>query len=348
MIKVLLIEDSQINKLFIASALARNSEIQVVGEVTNGTAALEMVKNKIPNLIILGLNLPNQSAITAIKEIMKHRPTPIIGIQKMSGNSSAKIAMKAINAGVLDVFEEPILEFMEDWSDRLVKKILEITSVVVKSGINLLAPPANFGVGNKQNIDFTDIKKHGLFKIVGIASSTGGPRALASLMVEMPADFSAPILIVQHMARGYIEGLAEWLEQVSPLKVEIAQSGGFPQPGHVYLAPDNRHLEVNSSGNMVLTDTPPVNGFKPSGNPLLLSLANYFGPKAVGVILTGMGDDGVKGLKSLKQAGGYTIAQDEQSSVIFGMPGQAIKAGVVEKVVALEYIATHLTKMVRG
>jgi two-component system chemotaxis response regulator CheB len=182
-------------------------------------------------------------------------------------------------------------------------------------------------------------------RVVAIAASTGGPPALSQILSELPADFRAPVLVVQHIAEGFAEGLAKWLGASSRLAVKVAEEGEQLAPGHVYLAPDGRHLGVR--GDVVeLSDAPPIDGFRPSGSYLFESVAKSFGPAALGLILTGMGRDGVRGLAALRAAGGTVVAQDQDSSVIFGMNGEAVLAGLTDEVLPLDALAYLLMQAV--
>ncbi|MBT6363815.1 MAG: chemotaxis protein CheB, partial [Rhodospirillaceae bacterium] len=188
-------------------------------------------------------------------------------------------------------------------------------------------------------------------QIVGIASSTGGPQALQKILTSLPKDFPTPICIVQHISEGFVPGMISWLTPISALPLKIANDGEIAEKGVVYFAPDGKHLLADRHGSkikIVLDDGPPVNGFRPSGNPLLRSLAQNFGASAVGCILTGMGDDGADGLLELYNSNGHTFVQDEESSIIFGMPGAAVKKGATETCIALDDIASHLINTVYG
>jgi len=184
-------------------------------------------------------------------------------------------------------------------------------------------------------------------QMIGIAASTGGPAALATVLGALPADFPVPILVVQHVTRGFVAGLAEWLDGETPLRVGLASHGDIPQPGTVLLAPDDYHMQVNARGVVELCREPPYKGLRPSANYLFRSLARAYGPRAVGIVLTGMGDDGAEGLEMLHQAGGLTVAQDEQSCVVYGMPHEAVARNAVDHVLSLDQIALTLGQLAR-
>jgi two-component system chemotaxis response regulator CheB len=183
-------------------------------------------------------------------------------------------------------------------------------------------------------------------RLVAIATSTGGPGALQGLLSGLSADFSAPILVVQHITVGFTPGLAAWLNSVCDLQVKVAEHGEPLAPHTVYLAPDDRHLGVSPMPTILLSSAPPIGGFRPSGTFLFESVARAFGAAAIALILTGMGEDGVEGLRAVRQTGGRILAQDEESSVVFGMPGAAIAAGLADLVLPLEAMAARLVELV--
>jgi two-component system chemotaxis response regulator CheB len=181
--------------------------------------------------------------------------------------------------------------------------------------------------------------------IVGIASSTGGPSALVQVLRALPGDFPLPILVVQHITRGFAGSLAEWMNKEIALQVRLAKVDESPMPGTVLIAPDDHHMQVSNQGRILLHNSPPYKGLRPSANYLFFSMAQVFGRRAAGVILTGMGDDGVDGLFELRQQGGLTLAQDEASSVVYGMPLEAVRRKAVDQVLSLEQIGAKLLQL---
>ena len=181
--------------------------------------------------------------------------------------------------------------------------------------------------------------------MIGIAASTGGPGALATILRQLPVDFCVPVLVVQHVAPGFVHGLAEWLDGETPLRVGLANHGDEPQPGTVLIAPDDYHLQVNGAGIVELCKEPPYRELRPSANYLFRSLARAFGPRAAGIVLTGMGDDGSLGLSAMRQAGGLTIAQDEASCIVYGMPREALACNAAQRELTLDQIAMTLVRL---
>jgi two-component system chemotaxis response regulator CheB len=184
-------------------------------------------------------------------------------------------------------------------------------------------------------------------RLVAMAGSTGGPAALQRILADLPGDFPAPILVVQHIAAGFVHGLAEWLDAGSPLRVKVAEDGEPLQPHVVYLSPDERHLGVSASARIELSGAPPVGGFRPSGSHLFASAGRLYGRAVAAVILTGMGSDGVDGLREVRAAGGTVLAQDEESSVVYGMPRDAVAAGLVDAVLSVNEIGPRLAALAR-
>jgi two-component system chemotaxis response regulator CheB len=185
-------------------------------------------------------------------------------------------------------------------------------------------------------------------RIVAMAASTGGPAALYRVLCELPEDLPVPIAVVQHIAPGFVPALASWLDGAALLTVKVAEHGEPLLPGHVYLAPDDHHLALADRGSLATIKSPPVGGFRPSATVLFESVAQVYGSAAIGVILTGMGEDGLPGLRALHAVGGSIIAQDEASSVVFGMPGAAVEAGIVAATVPLHMVAGQLRRMIVG
>jgi two-component system chemotaxis response regulator CheB len=185
-------------------------------------------------------------------------------------------------------------------------------------------------------------------RLVAIAASTGGPAVLQRVLGDLPGDFPAPIVVVQHIANGFVAGLADWLDAACDLRVKVAEHGEELRPRTVYLAPEGRHVEVDAPGRVRLTSEAPVGGFRPSGTPLFMSAARAYGPAVAAVVLTGMGSDGVEGLKAVKDAAGYVLAQNEASSVVYGMPGSAVEAGLADEVLAVEELGRRLGALAVG
>jgi two-component system chemotaxis response regulator CheB len=275
----------------------------------------------------------------ATQRIMTERPTPIIVVSGQDVNAVG-FALNAMKAGALAAVAKPPAPGAPEFEAQA-RHLLTMARAM--SGVTLLprvATPTPVPAAPSPRG-----RPRGRARVVAIAASTGGPPALSRILSELPADFRAPILVVQHIAEGFADGLAKWLGASSPLTVKVAAHGEPLQPGHVYLAPDRCHLGV-AGERVELSDAPPIDGFKPSGSHLFESVARSFGAAALGLILTGMGRDGLSGLHALRAAGGTVVAQDKESSVIFGMNGEAVLAGLTDDVLPLDALAYLLMQAV--
>jgi len=241
-------------------------------------------------------------------------------------------------AGATALVNKPAKDMLGDWIQPLINNIDSLT------GLETPRKKSRPRISRTRQV-LSKKPRPGKFKAVGIASSTGGPMALEHILKNLKPQFSASILIVQHITPGFSLELVNWYNKISPLEVRLAQKGDRLQPACVYLAPDNQHMEVTNH-HITLHSKPQVCGFRPSGTVLLSSLAQNFPNQSLGIILTGMGKDGVEGMTQIKETGGYTIAQDKDSSVVFGMPARAIEAGAIDVVASLEEIPQMINQMV--
>ncbi|WFE69895.1 chemotaxis-specific protein-glutamate methyltransferase CheB [Halomonas sp. M1] len=342
-IRVVIADDSQVARDVLRDILSRADDIEVVGEATNGREAVELVKRLAPQLITMDLNMPVMDGLSAIEEIMYSRGVPILVV---SDRSDAQTAYQALEVGALEVMPKPTLEGAD--ADRLLERVRLLAGVAVITRLRRRAttpapiitlptlPAASSGVPrNFQHV-------------VAIACSTGGPQALVRLLRTLPARFPAPIVIAQHISHGFIDGMAEWLASLCAMPVSVAKEGEQIQPGHIYLSPSERDLCVSPRHRFQLQPSPQSSLYHPSCDVLLQSVAEVYGRDAIGIILTGMGRDGVIGMRAIYQAGGTTFAQDEASSVIYGMNQEAVKAGVIQYELPLDSLAGRLLRDVRG
>jgi two-component system chemotaxis response regulator CheB len=342
MIRVLIAEDSLTTRLLLMEVLSSDPDIQVVGQAKNGSEAVELTQRLKPDIVTMDIHMPQMDGLAATKEIMITAPTPIVIITGSSLAREIESSVHALRAGALDVIAKPPgpdSPLFEEMTRKLIATVKAMAHVKVvrhwrsgpREGLRHQPPPET---------------KSACCRVVAIATSTGGPAALHRLLGRLPGDFHAPLLVVQHITPGFSGGLVAWLNTVCDLHVKLAEQGETLQPHTVYLASDGAHLGVSNERVIALSDAPPVGGFRPSGTWLFESVAQAFGPEAVAVILTGMGEDGVAGLRTVRSQGGRVIAQDEKSSVIFGMPGAAIAAGVTHEVLSLDAIAARLVELI--
>ena len=340
-IKVLVVDDSALMRKLIPTILARDSAIEVVGTAMDGAFALKKIEELRPDVVTLDLEMPRMDGMETLRLIMKSAPVPVILFSTHS-KEGAYSTFKALALGAVDFVAKPLdaaVGHLDTIADQLIEKIK-----VAKRAAGRRLPQAIVA-------DALPLQKKGARpaippnRIIAIGISTGGPNALQFLLSQIPADFPASILIVQHMPEGFTEMFAKRLDECSPLEVQEARSGDLLLAGRVLLCPGNRHMMVRRMprGDMVvLTDAPHVNGHRPSVDVLFHSVAQEFSLTAVGVLMTGMGDDGADGLGTIKAAGGMTIAQSEESCVVSGMPRAAILKGYANRIVSLEGMAGYL------
>lgn len=340
MIRVLVVEDMPTARELVIGILSSDPEIEVVGQAADGAEAVELVRRLRPDAITMDVMMMPVDGIQATALIMAERPTPIVIVTSLDVNE-VTLSMRALGAGALAALPKPrgpgSAAFADD-ARRL------ITTVKAMSRVALLRRP---GAARPTPLPVQARPAH-RGRIVAIAASTGGPAALQRILARLPAAFPAPILVVQHIALGFAEGFARWLSSAGPLPVRVAEDGAPLAPGAVVVAPDDRHLGVTPDGaRLAISAEPPVGGFRPSGTHLFRAVAAAFGPGSVGVILSGMGRDGVEGLVRIRQAGGRILAQDGLSAAVNGMPGAAVEAGLADAVVPPDAMPELLTAWVR-
>ena len=344
MIRVLIAEDSPTIAKLIEAYLSRDPEIMVVGLATNGREACEMVEKYKPDIVTMDMHMPVMDGYEATKQIMAYYPTPIIVLSSSVFRMGTDKVFEALSYGALDVMKKSSFEDI-DATDEERNELIYRIKLLAKIQV-VHHPLAKIEKHRKQLLAQAEAQKHPHLhsKIVGIVASTGGPNALSALLKDIPSDFSAPILIVQHMSPGFVDGLVSWLAGEIKIKIKLATQGEIVQPGVVYVAPTGLHIRVNESMQIQLTNEDPVDGHKPSGTGLLQSLAKVFGVNSMGILLTGMGRDGAKGLEAIYVARGYTIIQDEKTSAVYGMPKMAKELGVAREELPLNKIALSLVK----
>jgi len=342
-IRVVVVEDSPTVRELLVAILQGASGIQVVGVGSNGEDAVRLTRRMQPDVVTMDVHMPGVDGLEATRRIMRETPTPIVIVSAGLAQSNTDIAFEALRAGALTVVRSPGLGNFEG-SAKVIQAVRLMAGVaVVRRWDRTQRPETPTPPPTPASRIAAD--NHRGVQMIGIAASTGGPGALATILRQLPVEFPAPILVVQHVAQGFVDGLAEWLDGETPLHVGLASHGDTPQPGDVLIAPDEHHLQVNARGAVELCTEPPYKRLRPSANYLFRSLARAYGPRAVGVVLTGMGDDGSEGMAALHNAGGLTLAQDEASCVVYGMPGEAVARNVVDRVLNLDQIALTLNQL---
>ncbi len=343
MIRVLVAEDSLAQRALLVAILESDPAIRVVGEAANGAEAVEMAARLRPDLVTMDIHMPVMDGFEATREIMVRTPTPIVVVSSSVSREDIALSLRATAAGALAAIARPdhpgSPRFEEDRSELLavVKAMADVKVVRRWTGRRTEPLP----VAPRP-------RAAGSARVVAIAASTGGPVALQTILASLPAGFPAPVLVAQHLSRGFIGVLAEWLDSGTRLRVRVAEDGELLAAGTVYLAPDDRHLGVAADGTVALSTGPAMDGFRPSATHLFRSAAHAYGPSLAAAILTGMGSDGVAGLRDAHAAGATVLAQDEESSVIYGMPREAVLAGVVREVLPLSGMAARLVQLAGG
>jgi two-component system chemotaxis response regulator CheB len=345
MIRVLIVDDSATARTLLASILAADPAIQVVGEAGDGLEAIALTRELRPDLVTMDLHMPRLDGLEATREIMIAVPTPIVIVTGTTRVGEVKESLDTLRVGALDVLVKPPGPRSPGFAAAAAHLVATVKALSQVKVVRHWRPPAVAPPVPPAPALGPPASGTGRGQIVAIVASTGGPAALQCVLSGLPADFALPILIVQHITPGFVSGLASWLNAASPLHVKVAEPGEPLAPRTAYLAPDHRHLGASGSGTVVLSSSAPIGGFRPSGTLLFESVGRAFGAGAVAVILTGMGDDGVEGLRTVRRAGGRVIAQDETTSTIFGMPRAAIAAGLVDLVQPLPAIAPYLSEL---
>lgn len=343
MIRVLLVDDSPVALAVLKKILSAAPDIEVVGTAANGKDALELVIELRPNVICCDLDMPVMNGFDFIDAVMKRFPCPILVVSSLVQKEHTRNVFRALEMGALDILPKPRPGF--DARDgahagQLIHKIRMLAGVNVHRKHGL--PRSGLRAPGRKPDETTPVR------IVVIGASTGGPLALQSILKALPADFPAPVLCVQHISEGFPQILVDWLGSSSSLEVKIAGEAEMPAGGAVYFPKEGRHLLIDSQGALVSSLAPPVNGHRPSVSMTFKSAAGFYGAATLAVLLTGMGGDGADGLKIVREIGGLTVAQDEESSIVFGMPKQAIELGAARYVLPLDKIAEFLVTSTCG
>jgi len=343
-IRVLIVDDSPVVREFLVLVLGSNPGIEVVGTASTGEEAIKATVRLRPDVVTMDINMPLMDGFEATRRIMETCPTPIVIVSGAGSARETASAFKAVEAGALTVVARPPGIGHPD-HEASVNEL--ITTVKLMSEVKVVKRWTEHRKATGATAPKPlDEDRHGDVKIVAIGTSTGGPQALLAILSGLPVDFPIPLLIVQHMTPGFMEGFIEWLSHFSKLPLHLAKNGDYLHPGHAYIAPDGFHMTVNKNNSIVLNGGAPREGLRPSVSALFESVANAYGGNSVDVLLTGMGRDGAKEMKTLRDLGAVTIAQDEQSSIVFGMAGEAVKLDAATHVFPLNSIAPALTRIV--
>jgi two-component system chemotaxis response regulator CheB len=331
-LRVLVVDDSALMRKLIPRILEQDNGIEVVGTAMDGHFALRKIEDLSPQVITLDLEMPGLNGIDTLKEIMRRWRLPVIVVSSHS-TAGASITLKALALGAFDFVAKPqdVSACMPQIAAELIRKI---RAAAQSRGLQ-----TQFLPGDLKGDLPPKLRPIAPTHIVAIGVSTGGPNALQYLFSQLPVEFSGSILVVQHMPDGFTELFAKRLDESCPIRVKEAQSGDLLVAGRALICPGNRHMKVKKLplGNVaVLADEAPMNGHRPSVDVLFRSVAEEFGPQAMGVLMTGMGEDGATGLGEIRGAGGFTLAQSQETCVVFGMPKAAIERGFAMRVADLQ------------
>lgn len=338
----MLVEDSPTVRTLLCHIIDRDPRLQLAAVCVSAEEALDSIGQVAPDVISMDIRLPGMDGLEATRRIMSEHPTPIVVIADSIHDTTLGIAMNALKAGALTVVEKPAgpgAVAYDKIADAIATQLFIMSQVPV---IRRRGPGVTTSAHRKS---VQEVATPSRANIVGIAASTGGPPALAAVLGALNKTFPAPILLVQHMGAPFMEGFASWLNDQTELRVKLAESQEIPIPGVVYVAPGDRHLELAPGNFLRLTSEPPLASQRPAANCLFQSMARVAGPKAVGVLLTGMGEDGARGLLDMKGAGAFTIAEDETTSVVYGMPAAAVRMGGVSLSLPLDQVAARLKQL---
>jgi two-component system chemotaxis response regulator CheB len=320
----------------IKKLLERDGRFDVIGEAKNGQDAVEKVRALKPDVCTMDFNMPVLDGISALREIMRVQPTPVVMLSAHT-REGARETIDALREGAVDFVTKPSGEVSAELGDvapRLVAKLL----AAAQAKLTVPSPPRRAPAVEPAPAT------HGL-RVAVVAISTGGPAALSRLLPALPAEAPLALLIVQHLPAGFTAPLAERLDSMCAFNVREAVEGDRPMAGVALIAPGDRHLDIHSDGRVHIVEGPEVNGVRPSADITMRAAARIFGRRSVGVVMTGMGRDGAEGLRAIKQAGGATLVQDQASSVIYGMPRAAAETGCVDRTVALDHLAEALAAL---
>ena len=340
-IRVLIVDDSALIRGVMTKILSEDPEIEVVGAAPDPYAARDKIKTLAPDVLTLDVEMPKMDGLTFLQKLMAARPMPVVMVSSLTDKGAAT-TMQALESGAVDFVTKPTVDIQHGLGE-LAQQITSKVKAAAQATVKKRAPQADCSeriktlAAQSAMIKTTDT-------IIAIGSSTGGTEALRELLEVLPPN-TPPILMTQHMPERFTKTFADRLNELCQIGVKEAQEGDSVLPGQALLAPGNYHMELRRSGAryyVTLNQEPPVNRHRPAVDPMFQSVAKFAGANSVGVILTGMGNDGAAGMLDMKKAGAFNLAQDEASCVVFGMPKEAIKAGGVDKILPLNDIPSAI------
>lgn len=346
-IKVLIVDDSKVARMLMSHVLAADPQLEVVGAVNDGEEALAFVQNRKPDVVVMDIHMPKLDGFEATRRIMETQPVPIIICTATANPAEIVGTFRLMEVGAVACVEKPVSPASPNF-DVIVGNLLQTIKLMSEvKVVRRWSRTHTAKLAGKAAPELEEKPPAAGVQVIGIGASTGGPPVLQTILASLPKNFPVPVLIVQHIARGFLTGLVDWLNQTTGWQVHIAAHGMVPLPGHAYLAPDDYHMGLTAGHRILLSREEPIGNLRPAVAYLFRTLAEGYGSHALGVLLTGMGRDGAEELKLMRDAGAETIAQDRETSVVHGMPGEAIALGGATHVLPAERIADTLITLVR-
>jgi two-component system chemotaxis response regulator CheB len=348
LIRVMIVEDSRPVREMLEYIIGNDPRLEVAASVSSAEEALRSLHKISPDVISMDIRLPGMNGFEATQRIMAEKPTPIVVVSASVESEELKISMNALRAGALSVMEKPVSTSHQDYA-ALAERLC--TQLVIMSEVRVIRQRVRRNLGSLPPISEQAALAEpvispvaGTFQMLGIVASTGGPNALVKVLNGLGRNVSVPVLLVQHITPSFLKGFVSWLNGINPLPVREAEDGQLPKAGHIYVAPPDLHMVVEH-GRLRLENSAPICVQRPSGTALFRSMARNFGAKCLGVLLTGMGEDGAAGLRAIREVGGYTIAEDESTAVVYGMPAAAVRMGAVCESLPLDEIAPRISQL---
>lgn len=342
-IKVMIVEDSKLMQDILSKILSSDPSIEVVGIADDPLIARELIKEKMPDVLTLDVMLPHMDGITFLKNLMRLHPMPVIMVSTLTKKASS-IAIEALAIGAIDYLVKPTQKDMSDDLSKFSQELISMIKTAVKANVAKNIIPVEGGQKLKEIIYQSDALRK---EIIGIGASTGGIEAIETILLQLPQIFP-PVIIVQHIKKEFGVAFSNRIRKLYGLSVVEPDNHMEILPGYIYIAPGGYHLMIQKHNDRyfsVLSDTPAIKNHKPAIDVLFRSMANAAGKHAIGILLTGMGSDGAEGLKAIRDAGGTTIVQDKESSVVWGMPGTAVKLDAVDHIVSLNHIPQKILQV---
>ena len=362
--RVLIVDDSAFMRKVLQTIVASDPQLEVCGEARDGRDAVTQTEVLQPDVISMDINMPHMDGLQATEVIMSSNPHPILIVSSES-REGAEVTLKALQLGAIDFVAKPTGGVDLDMSsvrEEICRKLkmaakVRVVRTATRSRLQQdvatasprtepVAPPVPATNGRSAAAPPAPSKGTGKFPIVVMAASTGGPATLMKFIPTFPKDFPGAVILVQHMPGNYTDQFGKQLSEVAQIRVKEAEAGEIIVPGLLYVCPGSHHMRVSPTGRVSLDDGPRIGGYRPCADLTMESAADYAGPMAIGVILTGMGNDGVKGVQAIRGVGGHTIAQDESTAVIFGMPQEAIKSGAIDQILPIDAIYPAIEKRI--